>query len=79
MIERAAAIAGLELKAHPHMLRHACGYALANKGQRHAGYSGMARASVEHQHRGLHGAGPEPVQGLLAGLINAGASGTSHA
>src|SRR5271163_1976966 len=31
-IERAAAGAGLELKAHPHMLRHACGYALANKG-----------------------------------------------
>ncbi len=22
----------LELKAHPHMLRHACGYALAKKG-----------------------------------------------
>jgi site-specific recombinase XerD len=32
MIERAAAGAGLELKARPHMLRHACGYALANKG-----------------------------------------------
>ena len=32
MIERAAAGAGLELRAHPHMLRHACGYALANKG-----------------------------------------------
>jgi site-specific recombinase XerD len=32
MIERAAAGAGLELKVHPHMLRHACGYALANKG-----------------------------------------------
>jgi site-specific recombinase XerD len=32
MIERAAAAAGLELKAHPHTLRHACGYALANKG-----------------------------------------------
>jgi integrase len=32
MIERAAAAAGLELKAHPHMLRHACGYALANRG-----------------------------------------------
>jgi hypothetical protein len=32
MIERAAAGAGLEIKAHPHMLRHACGYALANKG-----------------------------------------------
>jgi hypothetical protein len=25
MIERAAAAAGLELQAHPHMLRHACG------------------------------------------------------
>jgi hypothetical protein len=32
MIERVAVVAGLELKAHPHMLRHACGYALANKG-----------------------------------------------
>jgi site-specific recombinase XerD len=32
MIERAAGSAGLDLKAHPHMLRHACGYALANKG-----------------------------------------------
>jgi integrase len=32
MIERAAAAGELELKAHPHMLRHACGYALANKG-----------------------------------------------
>jgi site-specific recombinase XerD len=24
--------AGFGFKAHPHMLRHACGYALANKG-----------------------------------------------
>jgi site-specific recombinase XerD len=32
IIERAAVAAGLKLKAHPHMLRHACGYALANKG-----------------------------------------------
>jgi hypothetical protein len=24
--------------------------------------------SVDHQHRGLHGAGAEPVQGLLAGV-----------
>jgi site-specific recombinase XerD len=26
------AVAGFEFKAHPHMLRHACGFALANKG-----------------------------------------------
>jgi integrase len=32
MIERAAEAAGLEIKAHAHMLRHACGYALANAG-----------------------------------------------
>jgi integrase len=32
MIERATEAAGLGIKAHPHMLRHACGYALANKG-----------------------------------------------
>ena len=32
MIERAATGAKLGFKAHPHMLRHACGYALANKG-----------------------------------------------
>ena len=32
MIERAGVEAGFGFKAHPHMLRHACGYALANKG-----------------------------------------------
>jgi type 1 fimbriae regulatory protein FimB/type 1 fimbriae regulatory protein FimE len=32
MIERATAAAKLDIKAHPHMLRHACGYALANQG-----------------------------------------------
>jgi integrase len=32
MVERAGAEARLGFKAHPHMLRHACGYALANKG-----------------------------------------------
>jgi site-specific recombinase XerD len=32
MVERAGSEAKLGLKAHPHMLWHACGYALANKG-----------------------------------------------
>ena len=32
MIERAGVEAGFGFKAHPHMLRHACGFALANKG-----------------------------------------------
>jgi integrase len=33
MVERAGLAAGLGLKVHPHMLRHACGYALANAGR----------------------------------------------
>ncbi len=32
MLERAGEAAKLDFKAHPHMLRHACGYALVNKG-----------------------------------------------
>jgi integrase len=32
MVERAAVKAGLEIKAHAHMLRHACGFKLANDG-----------------------------------------------
>jgi site-specific recombinase XerD len=32
LLERAAETAGLEIKAHPHMLRHACGFKLANDG-----------------------------------------------
>ena len=32
MLERAGEAAGFKFKAHPHMLRHACGFALANKG-----------------------------------------------
>jgi site-specific recombinase XerD len=32
MIERAGRAAKLGFKAHPHMLRHACGFTLANRG-----------------------------------------------
>jgi integrase len=32
MMERAAKSGGLGIKVHPHMLRHACGFALANAG-----------------------------------------------
>ena len=32
MVERAAQTAGFDMKIHPHMLRHACGYKLANDG-----------------------------------------------
>jgi integrase len=32
MVERAGKVTKLAFKAHPHMLRHACGYTLANRG-----------------------------------------------
>lgn len=32
LIERAGVEAGMPFKLHPHMLRHACGFALANRG-----------------------------------------------
>jgi site-specific recombinase XerD len=32
LLARADEEAGIGFKVHPHMLRHACGYALANKG-----------------------------------------------
>jgi type 1 fimbriae regulatory protein FimB/type 1 fimbriae regulatory protein FimE len=32
MVERAGEAAEFKFKAHPHMLRHACGFALANQG-----------------------------------------------
>jgi integrase len=33
LVERAGEAAGFGFKAHPHMLRHACGYKLANDGK----------------------------------------------
>jgi site-specific recombinase XerD len=33
MLERAALSAAFDIKVHPHMLRHACGFALANQGR----------------------------------------------
>jgi integrase len=67
MIERAAAGAGLELKAHPHMLRHACGYALANKGHDTRAIQGwLGHRSITST--AVYSAGAEQVQGFLAGL-----------
>jgi integrase len=33
LVERAGEAAGFEFPVHPHMLRHACGYELANRGK----------------------------------------------
>jgi hypothetical protein len=67
MIERAAASAGLEIKAHPHMLWHAPAMRSPTR-TRYEGEPGLAGASIDHGLGRLHRAGAEPVQGLLAGL-----------
>jgi site-specific recombinase XerD len=49
MIERAGVEAGIGFKVDPHMLRHPCGFALANKGhdtralQAYLGYRNIQR------------------------------------
>ena len=60
--------AELPLPVHFHMLRHSCGYKLANDG-RYQGDPRLARPRVEHAHHALHTTEPRAVQGFLAGLI----------
>jgi site-specific recombinase XerD len=49
LTERAGAAAKLPFKAHPHMLRHACGYALANKGHDTRAIQGwLGHRNIQH-------------------------------
>ena len=55
MIERAGIEAKFGFKVHPHMLRHACGYALANRGQpRYQGTAGIPWAQKYSAHSAIH-------------------------
>ena len=68
MLERAAKSAGLKLKVHPHMLRHACGFKLANDGvdtRALQAYSG--HQNIQHTVRYTELA-PTQIQGVLARL-----------
>ena len=59
----AAARAGIAAKfkfgVHPHMLRHACGYALANRSRHNLGHK-----NIQHTVRYTEHA--DPLQGFLA-------------
>ena len=49
LISRATEAAGLEIRAHPHMLRHACGYALANAGHDTRGLQAyLGNKNIQH-------------------------------
>jgi hypothetical protein len=63
MVERAGRPAKLGIKVHAHMLRHACGYAVAN-----AGHDTRAAGVSRPEHNALHRAGAGSICEVLAGL-----------
>ena len=63
MVEPAGREAGFGFKAHPNMLRHACGYTLANRGHDTRAQAYLGHRNIQHA---LHGVGPGSVQGFLA-------------
>ncbi len=62
----AGAAARLGFKAHPHMLRHACGFALANKGCDTRALQSLPWPQDHPAHSAIHRVIYPAVQGLLA-------------
>lgn len=54
MVERAASSARLGIKAHAHMLRHACGYKLANDGIDTRSLQAVPGTPQHSEHHALH-------------------------
>src|ERR1700733_14278860 len=71
MVERAGKAAGFDMKIHPHMLRHACGFTLANDGVDTRTIQGLSRPQVDPAYGALHRAGTDSVQKLIPGLTAA--------
>jgi integrase len=61
LVERASAAAAFKFKAHPHMLRHACGFALANQGHDTRALQGLSGPSQHPTYGSLHRAGAGSV------------------
>jgi type 1 fimbriae regulatory protein FimE len=68
LVARAGELANLSLPIHPHMLRHACGYKLANDGHEHSRATTISRAQEHPAHGAIYGTCARPVQELLARL-----------
>jgi integrase len=58
MITRLGQAAKMPFSVHPHMLRHACGFKLANDGHDHAGSTALPRSQEHPAHGSLHRASP---------------------
>ena len=48
MLQRAGKAAGLTIKVHPHMLRHACGFKLANDGATPGRSRAISAQNIQH-------------------------------
>ena len=66
MVERAGIEAKLPFKVHPHMLRHATGYALANKGTDTRTLQAYLGPSLDPKHGALHRTSAGPLQEPVA-------------
>jgi integrase len=66
MVERAGEAAKLSFKAHPHMLRHACGFRARQQGARYPRLTGLSRAQEHPAYGALHRIVARSLQGLLA-------------
>jgi hypothetical protein len=67
MVARAGVAAKFTFLVHSHMLRHACGFKLANDGH-DTRHPSLSRPPIDHFHGPLHGLDAEPIQELLEGL-----------
>src|SRR4029077_14506622 len=71
MVARLGVAADLGFPVHPHMLRHACGFKLANDGVDTRSLQAYLGPPQHPAHSALHRAGADPLQELLARLTGA--------
>ena len=69
MVERAGREAKLGFKAHPHMLRHACGLRAGQQGTRYARAASLPRPPQHPAYGPVHRTVADAVQGFLANVI----------
>jgi site-specific recombinase XerD len=72
IVERACQDTKLDIKAHPHMLRHVCGYELANKGTDTRTIQAYLGHPEHQQHGALHRAVGNTVQRFVPRLRRPG-------
>ena len=76
LVQRLGEAAKMPFPIHPHMLRHACGFKLANDGHDTRALQHYLGHKKHPAHRSVHRHGTRPLQGLLEGLMMTGPAKT---